>query len=37
MNWDIPDSPDIRWAERTGYPWWNQPADDEEEEEDADI
>lgn len=23
----VPDHPDIQWAERTGYPQWNQPKD----------
>jgi hypothetical protein len=26
----IADHPDIQWAERTGYPSWNQPSEDEE-------
>ena len=25
MPWSIPDHPDIRDIERTGYPSWNQP------------
>ena len=30
----IPDHPDIRWAERTGYPRWMEPDYDEDEEDD---
>lgn len=25
MSYDLRDHPDIEWAERTGYPKWNQP------------
>jgi len=27
--------PEIAWIERTGYPSWEQPKDDEEEDEDG--
>lgn len=30
---NIPDHPEIRCIERTGYPSWMQESDDEEEEE----
>ena len=29
----LPDHPEIQWAERTGYPSWMQEDDDESEDE----
>lgn len=34
---DIPDCYEIQWIERTGYPSYLQPEDEEEENEDEDI
>lgn len=33
----IPDHPEIQYIERTGFPSWMQPEDEEEENEDEDI
>ena len=33
---NIPDHPQIRWIERTGYPSWMQEEDEEESEEEND-
>ena len=31
--YNIPDHPEIRWIERTGYPSWMQDEDEEDEDE----
>lgn len=33
-KFDVPDHPDIAWAERTGYPSWMQETDCQEPEDD---